>query len=85
MVIVFWKFVVVGILFGLSWLLLFIYALMDNKKISGINEIDRIEIIGSYIGRAIFLWGIAACVGVFIPYICNNNNSIFSVDNFSGR
>lgn len=75
MVIVFWKFVVVGILFGVSWFLLFIYALMDSKKISGINEIDKIEIIGSYIGRAILLWGVAACVGVFIPYICNNNKN----------
>lgn len=53
MVRVLWKVVVIGLLFGVSWFLIFICALMENKKISEINEVDKIEVIGSYIGRAV--------------------------------
>lgn len=72
MVRVLWKFVVIGLLFGVSWFLIFICALMENKKISEINEVDKIEVIGSYIGRAVIFIGTAVCIGAFISYVGYN-------------
>lgn len=70
---VLWKFVLVGLVFGVSWLLLFKYALKDGEKIS-----EKNEDIGTYVGRAVLFIGAAVCIGIFNV----GHNKIFMNTNF---
>lgn len=75
MVRILWKFVVIGLLLGVIWFLMLMCALKD-KKTSEINEVDKTEVIVTYILETVLFIGPAVCMGAVLAYVSYNKKFV---------